>query len=196
MQAKSLRRGIVSALLDAPQDALIVAGDLARQRIIWIGFDTLESTWPLRVSFPIFIANAVDWLNPANAKTSQLLVRAGDPFRLGLALPQTSAEITLPDGAIKKFPVDPTANEIVFGDTFRQGTYRLRAGTNETVFCVDLLDAGESNIKPRAELDLGKYSKVTATTLHRTNMEMWRTIATLALAVLMFEWWYYHRRTV
>ncbi len=183
------------SLLDAPQDALIVAGDLARQRIIWIGFDTLESTWPLRVSFPIFIANAVDWLNPANAKTGQLLVRAGDPFRLGLAQPQTSAELTLPDGAVKKFTVDPTANEIVIGDTFRQGTYRLRTGTNETVFCVDLLDADESNIKPREELDLGKYSKVTATSLHRTNMELWRYIAAAALCVLMFEWWYYHRRT-
>jgi hypothetical protein len=27
-------------------------------------------------------------------------------------------------------------------------------------------------------------------------MELWRTIATLGLVVLLFEWWYYHRRTV
>ena len=59
-----------------------------------------------------------------------------------------------------------------------------------------LLDAAESNIKPRDELQLGKYTHVSATTLHRTNMELWRTIAAVALAVLLFEWWYYHRRTV
>ena len=73
-----------TALVEAPQAPLMFAGDLGRQRIVWIGFDTLESNWPLRVSFPIFIANAVDWLNPANARNGQLLVKAGDPFRLAL----------------------------------------------------------------------------------------------------------------
>src|SRR5208283_4929552 len=70
------------SLADAPQASLILAGDLGRQRLVWVGFDILESNWPLRVSFPIFIANAAEWLNPANAKTSQLLVKAGEAFRL------------------------------------------------------------------------------------------------------------------
>src|SRR5439155_22237778 len=56
------------SLADAPQAALLLAGELGRQRIIWVGFDILESNWPLRVSFPIFIANAVEWLKPADAK--------------------------------------------------------------------------------------------------------------------------------
>src|SRR5258706_5469756 len=184
------------SLVEAPQAPLILAGELGRQRIVWIGFDILESNWPLRVSFPIFIANAVDWLNPANAKGGQLLVKAGEPFRLGLTEPVSSAQITLPSGQTKSIAMDAKASEFVFGDTFKQGTYRLRLGTNDTVFCVDLLDAAESNIKPRDELQLGKYSKVSATTLHRANMELWRYIAALALLVLLFEWWYYHRRTV
>ena len=37
-------------------------------------------------------------------------------------------------------------------DTYKQGIYRLRLGTNDMVFCVDLLDSAESNIKPRDEL--------------------------------------------
>ena len=184
------------SLADAPQAPLILAGELGRQRIIWIGFDTLESNWQLRVSFPIFIANAVEWLNPANAKGSQLLVKAGDAFRLALMHPETSAQVTLPGGATKALALDPNANEFVFGDTYKQGAYRLRLGTNDTVFCVNLLDAAESNIKPRDELQLGKYTKVTATTLQRVNMELWRTIAGLGLLMLLVEWWYYHRRTV
>ncbi len=183
------------SLVDAPQTPLILAGELKRQRIVWVGFDILESHWPLRISFPIFIENAVDWLNPANAKNSQLLVKAGEPFRLSLPQPVSGAEIILPDDSKKTLAVDAGANEIVFGETFRQGTYRLRAGTNVAVFCVNLLDAAESNIKPREELQLGKYAKVTATTVQRANMELWRTLAALGLAVLLFEWWYYHRRT-
>jgi hypothetical protein len=63
------------------------------------------------------------------------------------------------------------------------------------VFCSDLLDAAESNIKPRDELSLGQYTKVSATNKQRANMEVWRTIAALGLLVLLLEWWYYHRRT-
>ena len=184
------------SLVETPQAPLIVAGELGRQRIIWIGFDVLESNWPLRVSFPIFIANAVEWLDPSSARNSQLLVKAGDPFRLALLEPASSAQVTLPDGATKSLKLDPTANELVFGDTSRQGVYRLRLGTNDTVFCVNLLDAAESNIKPRDELQLGKYTKVSATTKQRANMELWRTIASVGLLVLLAEWWYYHRRTV
>jgi len=185
-----------TSLVEAPQAPLAFAGELGRQRIIWIGFDTLESNWPLRVSFPIFIANAVDWLNPANARSGQLLVKAGDPFRLALTEPVTSAQVSSPGAAFKTLTLDPNANELVFGDTLKQGIYKVRIGTNETVFCVNLLDAAESNIKPRDTVDLGKYTKVAATTKQRANMELWRTIAAIGLGMLLFEWWYYHRRTV
>jgi Ca-activated chloride channel homolog len=183
------------SLVDAQQTPLVLAGELARQKIVWVGFDSLQSTWPLRISFPIFIANAVEFLNPASAKNSQLFVRAGEPFRFALAQNTSGAKIILPDGNSKDLQIDPTAREIVFGETAKQGTYRLHVGTNEAVFCVNLLDAAESNIKPRDELQLGKYAKVEATILRRANMELWRWIAAVALAVLMFEWWFYHRRT-
>jgi Ca-activated chloride channel family protein len=184
-----------TAILEAPQAPLILAGELGRQRIVWVGFDPLESNWPLRVSFPIFIANAVDWLNPANAKNSQLLIKAGDPFRLALAEPVKTAEVTSPDGRTTVLNVEG-ASEIIFGDTARRGVYHLRAGTNEVAFAANLLDAAESNILPRDELKLGEYTRVAATTVQRTNMELWRTLAAIGLAVLLLEWWWYHRRTV
>jgi len=184
------------SVADSPPTPLILAGELARQRIVWLGFDTLESTWPLRISFPIFIANAVDWLNPASIQTSQLLVKAGEPLRQALNEPVPSAEVTFPDGRKRALAVDTNAQELVFGDTARQGVYHLTLGTNQTVFCVDLLDSAESDTHPRAELNFGRFGNVTATTMRRANLEIWRWIAALGLAVLMFEWWYYHRRTV
>jgi hypothetical protein len=182
-------------LVETRQTPLLLAGELAHQKIIWVGFDTLQSTWPLRVSFPIFIANAVDWLNPASTKSRQLLLHAGEPFRYALARPVDSVEVTLPGGTKEKIATAGN-REILFGDTTRQGTYHLRAGTNEAAFCVNVLDAGESNIKPRDELQLGKFNKVGATEVKQASVEIWHWIAAGALAVLMFEWWYYHRRTV
>ena len=43
------------SLADAPQASLMLAGDLGRQRIVWLGFDLLESNWPLRVSLSRFL---------------------------------------------------------------------------------------------------------------------------------------------
>jgi len=184
------------ALLDSPQTPLIIAGQRERQRLVWIGFDTLNSSWPFRISFPIFMVNAMEWLNPASANASQLMVRAGDPFRYGLpAQTLAAAQVTKPDGTKKSLVIEPGARELIFGETFQQGIYHLKAGTNEVTFCVNLTDAAESNIMPRDELPFGKYGKVAATTLKRANLELWRWIALAGLVVLLFEWWYYHKRT-
>jgi Ca-activated chloride channel family protein len=167
---------------------------LNHQRIVWIGFDTLQSTWPLRISFPMFIANAVQWLDPATTKAGQLMLHAGEPFHFALAQPATSAQVTLPGGATESLTLRDQ-REVLFGDTGKQGIYHLRVGTNDVAFCVNVLDAAESNTKPREELDFGKFSKVGATGLKQASVEIWRWIAAAALAVLSFEWWYYHRRT-
>jgi hypothetical protein len=187
--------GWAVSLVDAPQTPLLLAGELSHQKIIWIGFDTLQSTWPLRISFPMFIANAVDWLNPAVTRSRQLMLHAGEPFRFALSQPAPAVEVTLPGGAKETVPASGS-REIIFGHTDRQGTYHLRAGTNDITFCVNVLDAAESNTNPREELQLGKFDKVGATTVKQASVEFWRWIAAVAVAVLMFEWWYYHRRTV
>src|SRR5262249_43081839 len=133
------------SLVDAPQAPLMLAGELGRRRIILICFDLLEGNWPLRISFAIFVAHAGDWVKRANAKSEQLVVKPGDPFRLALARPEKSAQVTMPGGTTRTLQVDEKANEFVFGDTLRQGTYRVHVGTNDTAFCADLLDAAESN---------------------------------------------------
>jgi hypothetical protein len=182
------------ALVESQQNPLMLAGERSRQRIVWIGFDLLESTWPLRFSFPIFIANAVEWLNPASSKSAALLVKAGEPFRWPLSRPETSAQIILPDGSKKSVEMGTNSSEVVFSATYEQGIYHAHCGTNETVFCVDLLDPSESNIAPRDELQLGKISRIAATAMQRVNKELWRYLAGAGIFLLLFEWWYYHRR--
>lgn len=183
------------SLVESPTTPLVLAGELKSQRVVWIGFDTLQSTWPLRISFPIFVANAMDWLNPAAERASRLSIQAGDPFRLGLPDATGEAEITLPDGSKRTRAIDTSKKELLFGDTHRQGIYQIKAGTNQVTFCVNLLDAAETRIEPKAEIMLGQYARVTQTTTRQANLEIWRWIALTALFVLLFEWWYYHKRT-
>ncbi|MBN8249827.1 MAG: BatA and WFA domain-containing protein [Verrucomicrobia bacterium] len=187
-------------LVESPEAPLVVAGELGRQRIVWVAFDPLQSTWPLRIGFPIFVANAVDWLNPATVAAAQLSVRSGEAFRMSLAgddsVPTNGlARLVLPGGAEQSLPLDTGARELVVGDTGRQGVYRVQLGTNEVVFAVNLLDAFESNVTPREQISLGRRGEVSATTLKRANLEYWRWFALAALAVMMGEWWWFHRRT-
>lgn len=187
------------SLVEAPQSPLVLAGELGRQRIVWVGFDVLQSTWPLRIGFPIFIANAVDWLNPATARSETLALRAGEAIRVPLGDWMTPgvdrARWIGPDGVKREVPLDATSRELVFGETARQGLYRVEVGTNRVTFASNLLDARESDIRPQDRLEVGRHGAVTATAQKRADLEHWRWFAVAALAVLLVEWWWYHRRT-
>jgi hypothetical protein len=116
---------------------------------------------------------------------------------LGKCLPpQAARPASFACGSNLGVELDPKSHELVFGGTSRQGVYRLTAGTNSTSFCVNLLDAAESNIAPREELPFGRFAKVTATKIKQANAEFWRWLAMAGLGVLLFEWWWYHKRTV
>jgi hypothetical protein len=183
-------------VVESQQGPLIFAGQRNRQRIVWIGFDTLQSTWPLRISFPIFMANAVDWLNPAAARNAQYRVKAGDAFRLAVKDATPEAEIVMPDHSRRKASIDPRSRELVFGETAQCGIYQVLVGANSSTFCVNLLDAAETKTKPREKIEIGKFAGIETSAARKANLEIWRWFAALGLAVLLFEWWYYHRRTV
>jgi len=183
------------SLLDSPQASLMVAGEFGRQRVVWAGFDPLDSNWPLRVSFPIFIANAVEWLRPAVAQGGSFMVRAGEPYRLQLPESAQTAVVLSPSGKEHPVTIGPNDAEFVFARTFEQGVYKVQLDTNTITFCVNLLDAQESRIGPRDELNLGERNRVVAAKPQRASIEIWRALAALGLLLLLAEWWYYHRRT-
>jgi len=187
---------LLAPLVESTDSPLLLAGELDQRRVVWCAFDVLQSTWPLRVSFPIFIANAIDWLNPASLLAEQYQLQPGTPLRVPLPDGAARVSVTLPDGATREFPVEAGRREFVFGDTLRRGLYRVRVGTNTTVYAANLLDPRETDIQPAESLDLGRYARVEAVETAAANLELWRWIAAVGLLILLFEWWWYHKRTV
>ncbi|MBI3867600.1 MAG: VWA domain-containing protein [Verrucomicrobia bacterium] len=183
------------SLAQSQQKALIVAGERERKRVIWVGFDPLQSNWPLRISFPIFLANAVEWLNPATQQTADLLLRVGEPIRHTSRQPVTEAVVTRPDGTSATVIAQRDGHEIFYGGTDRAGVYTVRAGTNVATFCVNLLNAPETQIASRTNLVIGRYAGVSSVSTSSAPSDQWRWWAVAALALLMFEWWFYHKRT-
>ena len=182
-------------LVESSQSPLLIAGEQGGRRRLWIGFDTLRSTWPLRVSFPMFIANAVQWLNPSASNGQELTARTGDPVRVGFEATGDSILVQRPNGERETLPWSPSMQSFVYGNTADQGIYTVTAATNRVQFAANLMDAAESDSMPRAALTLAHGKQVEAAVSSRADLEIWRWIAAAALAVLMFEWWYYHKRT-
>lgn len=185
-----------SSLIDAARTPLVFSGEFEKRRVIWVGFDLYQSTWPLRVSFPIFISNAIEWLGASEREEFALTAHTGDTMRLQAPPGVSEFEIVNPDGVKRVWKLETGRRELLFGDTGRAGVYRCRAGTNDWVFSVNLASSEESDLWPREALSLGKHAATPQTAVRRADLEGWRFLAATGLVVLLWEWWYYHRRTV
>ncbi len=184
-----------AAIVESSQTPLVIAGEQGGQRRLWVGFDTLESTWPLRVSFPMFMANAIRWLNPAATSSEALNIRTGNPVRLGFEEDRDEIRVLRPGDESETIEQEPATKSLVYANTLDQGVYRAEADGESVVFAANLMDAAESDTTPRLAITVGGGQQIEASTQTRADLEVWRWVALAALLVLMFEWWWYHKRT-
>lgn len=63
-------------------------------------------------------------------------------------------------------------------------------------FAVNLFDAGESNIRPAPDIQIGRGTPVEAQTSGQeiTRQELWKWLLLAGLGVLLVEWYIYNRR--
>jgi len=185
------------SLVESSRSSLVWAGEVDGQRTIWIGFDLLQSTWPLRVGFPIFIANAIEWLDPDRIRAAAETGRTAAPVQWLWKGPGSvpTALVTVPDGGIESLVPSEGTREFVFPDTTQGGVYRVEQGTNRWSFAVNLLDARETDLTPKESLDRGRRAPVAATRIQPASLEGWRWFALAGFGILLTEWWWFHRRT-
>ncbi len=173
---------------------LIVAGQRGGRRELYVGWSLLDSDFPLRPAFPIFMDNAVRWLTDADsgAATGGLNVRAGQPFTLAAPAPGSPLTLTAPDGG--KTPLDTSSGVATVRAADRTGLYTVSGPNLHKEIAVNVLDEAESDVRPRAALDLSGRS-VAAHGALLTLAEMWRPLVLLALVLLAAEWWFFVRRS-
>jgi hypothetical protein len=174
-------------VVSAGNDALILAGEERSRRVVMIGFDLTQSDLPLKVEFPILLANAAGWLAGRDTPASERVVRTGQPIVIRTT--QASATIDLPDG--DEQTVTGRDGALAFADTLRAGVYQIK---DAPPFAASLLSESESNTAPRDAIKTrtGEVSGQVET--FKTEREAWRWLALAVLAVLSFEWWVYHKR--
>jgi hypothetical protein len=165
-----------------------------------VAFDLLQSNWPLKVSFPIFLHNALQYLAIGSAMDVRQSLEPGATPRVPrgnlIRGGEEVKKVTLkePGGATRQLTV-PDAGDFALPPLDRVGVYATDPPVPQfEQMAVNLLDPNESNTLPAKEAP-GGLGEVHEATGGKSRVELWWWIvACAALPLLMIEWWVYTRR--
>jgi uncharacterized membrane protein len=178
-------------LVEAIGGPLIYALEEQDRRAIFIGFDLFKTDFPLRVAFPLILSNSLRWLHPSGGDQASSQLAAGAPILLPVAHGVAAATVTTPGGRSVKAQV--TRGAVSFSETDEVGIYTVATAKGETKVAVNLMDADESNVVPRA-LPASAPPGAVPTVAVPVQRELWPLFVLLALALLLVEGLLYWRR--
>ncbi len=163
----------------------------SEQRVAALGFDLAQSDLPLRIAFPILIANTINWLSGESAPPPALL-RAGET--LPLAANQTVW--TKPQTEMGSGLAAPP-NELAHGffQPLHQGYYLLDQPTGQTWIAVNTFSEEESNLWAHSKAaPAANPQPVLRRWTPLTHWAPWQLLALAAIVLSCMEWWFFHRR--
>jgi len=175
-------------LAESTAGPLVIRSDRGGRRQIYLAFEPLQSDFPLQVGFPIFVANALDYL-AGEGSADLLAVKTGAPFSI-----PTTAGGTLVGPGGDKFDLKPTGGTLVVRETRAVGPYRLEVGGRAKTVYASLRSDAESDLAPVQDVVVGG-GEVRATSNPLRFADFWRPLVVLALLVLAGEWWLFARRS-
>ncbi|NRA56885.1 MAG: VWA domain-containing protein [Phycisphaerales bacterium] len=181
-------------LASGERSPLIVADESGQHRRIWVGFEPAMSNWPKLVSFPLFIAEAVDYLSLRGARDAADSVRAGDLATMILAQPRTSVRVTGSGRVLETTTPTPSARPTI-GPLPRAGVFLLEDANpgDQRAVAVNVASELESRIGVRTELPLafgGMSPGEASGTRMGGERELWPWFLVAGLLVLTLEWFF------
>ncbi|MEM6750460.1 MAG: BatA and WFA domain-containing protein [Planctomycetota bacterium] len=194
---------VLAVGLDGP---VIVAVDDGGVRRIAASFGVgrADTDWPLFVSFPAFVDNALRWLT-LDPGAAGRWVRAGATGRVELSPGEEGAVVSWEGPErLESPPAADVRGGGLFGPADRAGLYRAEPSeavlAADRVQAVNLCDAGESDNRARAELRIEAPSTAggagaTAGSLGTDRRELWPWLVAGAVLVLCAEWGFYGWRS-
>lgn len=184
-------------LVETANAPLLVAYETDRVRVVGIPFSVFDSDWALRTSLPVFLKNAVLWVSEVSPRRRLAAQRTNEPLLFPPTAGAPSAVLELPGGESRSIQLSEDL-KTAFRETERAGVYRL-SGLPESpksarAFAVNLADTAESDNAAGGELRVGDEVVRSSPTAIVARREVWLWLVLAAAAVLVVEWWVYHRR--
>lgn len=185
------------ALITADGGPLLLAGETGGRRAAVLTFALQESDLPLQITWPVLMANLMEWFAPAASISAPDGLRVGETLAIRPPPGAATVRVTLPDGTARSLPVD--RETLAFAETGAPGLYRVDILDGETIIetapvAVNLFAPEESAIAPRPAITLGGQAVAPAERDAVGQRELWPWAALAALVVLLIEWYVYQRR--
>lgn len=164
---------------------LIVQAEGARPHL-YVAFRPGDSDFPLQPAFPIFVANALDFLSGPIAG-GDLSIATGAPVSIPANGPAT---LTDPTGATRR--LYPTGGSLILRSLDHIGRYRLQVDGKDLHLYATLKETS-SQIGPSDRVSVG--SRSVGSSLPLRQLDIWRYAVVAGLLVLVGEWWLFARRS-
>lgn len=192
-------------LISSFENPLVLYRDDEAAPIMLVAFDTVSTDLPLRVAFPIMLANAVRHMADADRGDTWASVH------LGAVLDQDEVADYIPDHGHdhgELVAVLTPGEEYEEGDepalepllaVSKVGVYEgvLEGGERLPLFTANLTDRRESSIASAEALPIKSEQPLALITEgFRLGAEPWGILAALAFALSMAEWFLFHRRVI
>lgn len=181
-------------LAEGELSPLIYAFERDQRQVVAVAFDIYQTDWPLRVSFPIFVANTLNWLARSGEVGEAFSLPVGSTVPFTAESGQTRFEVKSPSGEERTLELQE-GDTGYYAQTDEIGFYHVAAGDSATQFSVNLLSARESNLLPSEMLEMRDRTVAGNPSALKQNREVWFLFALAALAVLALEWTIYCRRS-
>jgi len=178
------------ALIETGGGAIAAAWSAPGGRALAFWFDLVETDLPLRVAFPVLVADSVDWLTE----------RAGDEGTWpggrarSIAMSGSQVELVGPDGSRRR--LEARDGSVQLPALTRCGAWRLEGATSRSLG-VSLLSPTETDIAPRPlNVSPAPAAEAMPSAGDSTSgrAPLWPLAVALAACVLIAEWSVYHRR--
>jgi hypothetical protein len=190
----------VQVLAEGSQGPVIVAVARGPMQLIHVTFDPLQSDWPFQRSFVTFIFNAIEHLGHVGEGLTTRGFKPGEALTARLPASATGIELRAPDGSVHKLnAANPTM--FTWGPVRLSGLYLLSwkspeeaGGSQQRAMAVNIVSEREGRISAVEDLRIGREDAVIVSGEGGAYMPLWPYALGACLALLMFEWWVYHRK--
>jgi len=173
---------------------ILVSGRREGQAFVALGFDPRKSDLVLRVTWPLFLLNTINYFVEEDT-TYVSSFRTGDVWQIPAPGNAEMAWLTSPDGSRSRVALE---NGKARHLGLYAGFYELAVENDSRPplrFAANLSDLDESRIAPVGKLELGRE---VAGEVHgfevRARHQLWGYLLIAVLIASAFEWVSYHRR--
>ncbi len=175
---------------------ILVAGTRGGFKFVALGFDVRQSDLPLRVAWPLFVLDCINWFTDEDAEYLSAY-RTGEVWRIPVSGAASKAVVKMPDGSSQPVAVRD-GRAVLLGE--RAGFYEVSDdadadGARPVAFAANLLDAEETAIAPQDKLTVDGKGAGEVTGFHfGVRREIWVYLLLAAALLTALEWATYHRR--